>query len=340
MEKVRIGLVGCGRHASKDLHPKLCHIKDLYLVATCDLDENLAKEKAKIFGASAYYTDVKKMLSNEKLDATIIVGPPQMHEDVGIECLEQGLHIFVEKPSSLTVEGAKKLAETADRVDKFGQVGHMMRHSLSIELAKRIISSNNFGKPISIESKYFTSGPREARHFWGIDELEWTYMLVQGLHPIDLMHFFMGDIVELSAKLCKVENGRVAIAVNLEFDQGAVGFLNLSSAFPGWETRIEITGEAGAFVSVENLSKLRYSENTSWAEDFAYKEPTLCKTWEVAPYDQGERIGYQGELSHFIKSIQSNTRPYPDLWDAYKAIVVGKAILESAQENNLVQVNY
>lgn len=340
MSKVRIGLVGCGRHASKDLYPKLCHIQDLTLVATCDLNEELAKEKAKIFGADSYYADVNKMILNERLDAAIIVGPPQVHEDVGIECLEHGLHIFVEKPSSLTVEGAKKLAETANRVGKFGQVGHMMRHSPPIELTKRIISSINFGKPIFIESKYFTSGPREPRGFWGLEDLEWTYMLVQGLHPIDLIHFFMGDIEELSAKILKAENGRIAIVVNLQFEQGAIGSLNLSSAFPGWETRLEIVGDAGLFVSVENLSRLRYSENTSWAEDFAYKEPTLCKTWEVAPYDQGERIGYQAELSYFIQSIQSNTRPYPDLWDAYKAVVVGKAILESANRNGLVQIKY
>jgi predicted dehydrogenase len=304
------------------------------------LKENLAKENARVFGASSYYADVNCMLENEQLDAAIIVGPPQMHEDVGTECLEHGLHIFVEKPSSISVEGAKKLAETANRIRKFGQVGHMMRHSPPIDLAKRIISSKRFGKPIFIESKYFTSGPREPRTFWGLEDLEWTYMLVQGLHPIDLTHLFMGDIQELSARIYKADNGRIAIIANLQFVEGGIGLLNLSSAFPGWETRLEIVGDAGLFVSVENMSRLRYSENKSWAENFAYGEPNLCKTWEVAPYDQGERVGYQGELSHFIKSVQSNTRPHPDLWDAYKSLMVAKCILKSARINTPIQLIY
>jgi phthalate 4,5-cis-dihydrodiol dehydrogenase len=340
MGKVRVGFVGCGKHATNDLYPNLCRIPNMEFIATCDLKEDLARRNATIFGAKRYYNEISKMLENEQLDAVIIVGPPQMHEEVGIECLNRGHHIFVEKPSSITIEGSKKLAEAADRANKFGQIGHMMRHSPPLELAKRITSSEGFGKPIYLESKYFTSGPREPRRFWGLQDLEWTYMFVQGLHPIDLAHFFMGDMKNVIAKIASGKDGRLAFAVSVEFTNGGVGSLNFTSSFPGWETRIEVSGDSGALVEVTNMSRLRYSEAKCWSKDLNFKEPILSKTWDVSPYDQGERIGYRGELTHFIECVASNSIPKPNLWDGYRAMVICKAILESSEEGRVIPIRY
>lgn len=340
MDTVKVGFVGCGRHASNDLYPQICRIPALELVATCDLVEDLAKKNAKVFGAGSYYVNLETMLANEELDAVMIVGPPQMHVDLGIECLKRGLHIFVEKPVALTVEDSRKLVDAAELAGKFGMVGHMMRHSPPIALAKRIMDCEQFGKPMFIESKYYTSGPREPRKFWGLDDLRWTYMLVQGLHPIDLAHYFLGDMKNVSAKLAEGKDGRLAFAIAAEFTNGGVGHLNLSSCFPGWETRLEITGDAGAFLSLENMSKLRYSEAQPWSGDFSYREPSLSKIWEVSPYDQGERIGYRDELGHFVQCIISNTRPMPDLRDAYRAMVVARSALQSVESADTVSINY
>ena len=340
MNKARIGFIGCGRHATNDLYPNLCRLPNMEFVATCDLKEDLAKKNARLFGAGHYYTDVTKMLKNEQLDGAIIVGPPQMHEEVGIECLNRGLHIFVEKPSSITVEGAKKLAEAADRAGKFGQIGHMMRHSPPLQLAKRIVSSEGFGEAIYFETKYFTSGPREPRTFWGLEDLEWTYLLVQGLHPVDMAHFYMGDIKNVYARLAKGGDSRLAFTVGAEFANGAVGCLNFTSAFPGWETRLEVAGEQGAMIQVENMARLRYSESDSWSKDIGFSEPVLSKTWDLCPYDQGERIGYRAELIHFVDCVASNSAPTPDLWDGYKAMVVCESILESVKDGKVISITY
>jgi len=340
MDKVKIGFIGCGRHATKDLYPQICHVTSMELVATCDLKEDLAKKNAGLFGAKSWYTHFERMLDNEDLDAVIIVGPPNMHMDVGLECLKRGFHIFVEKPSALTVKDAKNLAESAESSRKFGQVGHMMRHSPPLKLAKQIISSDEFGKPNYIESKYYTSGPREPRDFWGLRDLKWTYMLVQGLHPIDLAHFFMGAMKNITGRVAEGKEGRLAFAITVEFMNGAVGFLNLNSSFSGWETRLEIGGSEGRFISVENMSGLRYVEPNPWTERFSFREPILSKKWEISPYDQGERIGYRDELSHFIGCIISKSKPSPDLWDEYNAMVVAQAILKSIEDGITVSISY
>jgi hypothetical protein len=75
------------------------------------------------------------MLDEEAPDAAMVVGPPQMHEEVGIAVLAHGCHLFVEKPSSPTIEGAGRLMDAAARARKVGQVGHMMRHADPIRIA-------------------------------------------------------------------------------------------------------------------------------------------------------------------------------------------------------------
>ena len=86
--KAKIGFVGCGGFSTGNLYPVIHTIPEFDLVAVCDLKEDLAKKNARNFGARRWYTDLDKMLSEEKLDGVIIVGLPKMHYEVGKYCLD------------------------------------------------------------------------------------------------------------------------------------------------------------------------------------------------------------------------------------------------------------
>src|SRR5690349_5534871 len=115
MNAIRLAVIGAGGQCTGALMPAIPAYTEFDLVAICDLQEALAQRNARNFGARAYYSDAAKMLREEAPDAVIVVGPPQMHEDVGVQVLEAGCHLFVEKPSSPTVAGAKRLWEAAQK---------------------------------------------------------------------------------------------------------------------------------------------------------------------------------------------------------------------------------
>jgi predicted dehydrogenase len=138
VKKARIAFVGCGGHATHSLFPAVHRIPEMELVAVCDLREELAQRNARWFGAQHWYTDVATMLAKEELDGVVIVGPPQMHYEVGKQCLDAGLPIFVEKPSALSYALARDLAEHADRKGLWGAVAYMKRFAVGYELAKQI----------------------------------------------------------------------------------------------------------------------------------------------------------------------------------------------------------
>ena len=73
------------------------------LVAICDLDEEIAREKARSYGIKAYF-DVGELLAAENLDWVHVCTPPQTHLAVATQVLEAGIPALVEKPVTETIE--------------------------------------------------------------------------------------------------------------------------------------------------------------------------------------------------------------------------------------------
>ncbi len=93
----RIGIVGAGNIASLNvagyLEDPRCQV-----VAVCDPVEGRAAAAAKIWGASASYTDLDTMLSDPGIDAVEILTPTNLHYDHVLKALAAGKHVSCQKP--------------------------------------------------------------------------------------------------------------------------------------------------------------------------------------------------------------------------------------------------
>jgi predicted dehydrogenase len=321
--------------------PGIPYIEQIDLVAVCDLKPELAERNARNFGGRSSYSDVAQMLEQEKPDACMVVGPPEVHENIGLQVLEAGCHLFIEKPAAPTVAGAKRLVDTARRVGKVGQVGHMMRHAGPVRIAHEIAHSEEFGQILSVESKYTTwpTGAIPAGQGWGSPDEDWTYMLVQGGHPIDLMRHFLGPITRVSAFRKHGEGNTKVYQVSLESTDGRVGFLNLQDSFNGWYTGLEIVGDKQGIVRVDDLGRVTYrkgekrttAESGTWGNTAYNWEPHhTLHAWQ--------RTGYGNQLRFFAECILEGRDPYPSLWDGWRNLVVGQAILDSCATRQTVDV--
>lgn len=339
--KVRLAVVGAGRQCTTSLMPGIPSIPELDLAAVCDLKRELAERNARDFGAKAVYTDYYKMLREEKPDAVLVVGPPQIHEDIGLQVLESGCHLFIEKPTAPTVEGAKRLCDAARNYKKIGQVGHMMRHADPIRIAWDLSHAPEFGNILSVESKYVTwptvvATPNAG---WGDADEHWMYMLAQGGHCIDLLRHFLGRIVRVAGFMMHGIGHAKCYQVSVEAADGKVGFLNLQDSFDGWYTGLEVVGENQGIVHVDDLGRVTYrrgekrteSEKSSWGNTAYSWEPhhTLAH-WK--------RTGYGNQLQHFAQCIQKNKQPCPSLEDGWRNLLVARAIIEAVTTKRVVEV--
>jgi predicted dehydrogenase len=341
MSRVRLAVIGAGTQCTASLMPGIPYIPELDLVAVCDLKQELAEQNARRFGARAVYTDFPQMLQQEAPDAVMVVGPPRMHEEIGLAVLAAGCHLFIEKPAAPTVEGAKRLVDAARRAGKIGQVGHMMRHADPVRVAWDLCHSEQFGEMLSVESRYTTwpTGATRSVSGWGEADEDWTYMLVQGGHPIDLIRHFLGSIVRLAAFRRHGRGSTKVYQVTVEGQNGRVGFLNLQDSYNGWTTGLEIVGDGQGIVSVDDLGRVTFrgGEKRVPAEDEA--PGNTAYTWEphhTLPH--WRRSGYGNQLQHFARCILDGRQPHPSLWDGWRNLLVARCILESCETRQTVEV--
>ncbi len=341
-EKVSIGFVGCGDHATRALFPVIPTIPEIELTAVCDLKEELAKRNARNFGAKRWYTDVDKMLSEEELDGVIICGPPQMHCEIGRKCLDKGLPIFVEKPSAISSKEAVKLAEYARKKGLWGSVAYMKRYSVCYKMAKEIVKREEFGK-INIVEARFSNGPYPK--IWGIEENARAFLIGQVIHIFNLIRFFAQEVKEVYAKLRQVTSDKFGYAITLEFKNGAIGVLNLNALEkPDWcaSEKFIITGE-DAWLEIENMVHLRYHPKDAPVKGFEvggrYQTIQWQPDWTELMSTKSEgAFGYRGEIENFALSLLGKEKPRADLFDGAKDLQIAEAVWKSAQEAKVVKV--
>jgi virulence factor len=133
MDPVRIGVIGVGRMGQSHcrVYSNLRHAK---FVGLCDVNADLGKDVARRHEVS-FFRDVDSLLEN--VDAVSVCTPTPEHFAVVKRCIDQGIHVMVEKPFTETLEQAKELKEAAAKSKVVIQVGHIEKYNPAfIELRK------------------------------------------------------------------------------------------------------------------------------------------------------------------------------------------------------------
>lgn len=134
-DTINVALLGAGAEGQILMNDilKLGKISGIRFKAVCDIWKSYNRRRAsgilKAYGhQNNTYTDYREMLDKEKdLDAVIIATPDFWHEEHTVACLEAGLHVYCEKEMSNTIEGARRMLETARKTGKLLQIGHQRR---------------------------------------------------------------------------------------------------------------------------------------------------------------------------------------------------------------------
>ena len=128
MDKVRIGIIGCGGIANGKHMPALKKLSDVEMVAFCDIVEERAQKAAEKFGVpgAKVFTDYRDLLKLD-LDVVHVLTPNRQHSFITVDALEAGKHVMCEKPMAINSEEAKKMVDAAKRTGKKLTIGYQNR---------------------------------------------------------------------------------------------------------------------------------------------------------------------------------------------------------------------
>jgi predicted dehydrogenase len=146
MEKLRIGIIGCGGIANGKHMPALSRLKDVEMVAFCDIVEERAKKAALQYGTpgATVFTDYEEMLKLD-LDVVHVLTPNKSHSPITVAALEAGKHVMCEKPMAINTQEAQKMVDAAKRTGKKLTIGYQNRFRPDSMYLKKCIEAGDLG---------------------------------------------------------------------------------------------------------------------------------------------------------------------------------------------------
>ncbi|MDC0378389.1 Gfo/Idh/MocA family oxidoreductase [Flavobacteriaceae bacterium] len=157
--KINIGQIGCGRIARSHDMPGVMQYDNARLIAVCDVDINRMKDAKKLVedyynnktGSNnavdvKMYEDYKELLLNKDIDAVVISTPDHWHAQPAIEAALAGKDIYLQKPTSLTVEEGRVLSDVIQKKATILQVGTQQRSMPQFRIAAELVRNGRIGK--------------------------------------------------------------------------------------------------------------------------------------------------------------------------------------------------
>jgi predicted dehydrogenase len=140
MERIKIGIIGCGAIAQVHHLPNLAELPELFEVtAVCDISPRTAAYVAQRYHVPRFYTDYRELLATDIDVALLCQSDPKT--EVAVATLEAGKHLFIEKPMCFSLAEAERIIAARQRSGKVGQVGYMKVFDPAYEYARREVEA-------------------------------------------------------------------------------------------------------------------------------------------------------------------------------------------------------
>lgn len=343
---MKYALIGCGRIAVN--HMKAAINNELEIVALCDvipkkIEDLLKKYELENNKEIKRYTDYKEMIINEKPELVSIATESGLHAEIALFCIDNNVHVIIEKPMAMSIEDANKIIELAEKKNVKVSACHQNRFNVAIQKLRKAIEAGRFGR--------LSHGSIHVRWNRNIDYYKqapwrgtWTEdggaLMNQCIHGIDLLRWMMGDEIEEIYGATRqqfhdyLEAEDVGMAI-IKFKNGAIGTIEgTTNVYPkNLEETLYIFGENGT-VKIGGTST-----NNIDVWDFAIEteEDMENKGFE----EETSNVYGNGHTSLFadvIDAIKMNRKPYVDSVAGRNALEVVLSIYKSQKTSMPVKM--
>lgn len=147
MEKISVGIIGCGGIANGKHMPAISELGNVEMVAFCDIIRERAEKAAKEYGTpdAKVYTDYRELLKDESINNVRILTPNRWHCQMSVDALLAGKHVMCEKPMALNYDEALKMIDAQKKSGKLLTIGYQHKFDPDVIYVKKEAEKNRFG---------------------------------------------------------------------------------------------------------------------------------------------------------------------------------------------------
>jgi predicted dehydrogenase len=326
MEKLPIGVIGVG-HLGK-LHTKMFkQIENCELTGVFDTNPEQAKAVSQEFGVPAF-NSIEELLS--KVKAVSIAAVTSAHHEIAKKCLQNNVHVFVEKPITTTIEQAEELVEIAKNNNLKLQVGHIERFNPGLISLESYISEPRFIQTDRL-SQFNPRGTDVA------------VVLDLMIHDIDIiLSLIKSNIKQIDANGVAVVSDHIDIAnARIQFENGAVANVTASRISQKKMRKMRIF-QKDHYISLDFVTGVSEVYRLQPVEQSAL--PNAISFGEIGVGDKKKRLVYEQpefkeinalnyELQLFVDSVLYNKKIVVSGEDGLKALKVAEIIINKIEES-------
>ncbi len=306
---IRIGVIGYGYWGPNIV--RNFHAQDnSEVVLVADKNTKCESRLKKMFPGVAFTTDENEVLDSPQIDVVAVVTPVWTHYELTKRALENGKHVFVEKPFTYSVAQADELIELAERKNLKIMVDHTFLFTGAVKKIKQLVDSKELGDLYYYDSLRVNLGlfQHDVNVIWDLAP-----------HDLSIMDYVIADKPEaVVATGEKHLNGVEDVAfITVYYPKRIIAHVNVNWLSPVKVRTTLIGGEKKMLVwnDLEADEKLRiYDKGVSMSTNPSNLHQLLVSyrsgdMW--AP--QVEQIeALRVETSYFLKCIEENLKPFND----------------------------
>ncbi len=248
-DAMKVAVIGGGKIARQHL-PVLKDLPEADVVALADSNAQALRECAERFDIAGRWDCHGELLEKERPDAVFVLVSMLAAADVAADFIRAGVPTFLEKPPGLYTWQTRELAELARQHGTPAMVGVNRRFYSSHIRGREILLEVGPVHSVTVEAHEDVERVRTRSKF--PPEVVRRWSAANGIHALDLLRFFGGDVASIEAVQRTVEGpGPDCCTAVIDFEQGAVGRALMDWFAPGghrFEVRTvgaTLTGDTG-----------------------------------------------------------------------------------------------
>ena len=337
--KIRIAVVGCGRISKNHFASIEKHKDNIELVSICDVQQSVLSEHESAYKVKGYL-ELSDMLENEELDLVAICTPSGIHADQTELCAKHKINVMTEKPMATRWSDGVRMVRACDSGGVQLFVVKQNRRNSTLQLLKRAVNENRFGKIHMVHMNVFWTRPQEYydKAPWrGTWEFDGGAFMNQASHYVDLLDWLIGPIDKVQAMMStsldiEVEDTGV---LNVKWRNGALGSMSVTMlTYPkNLEGSITILGEKGTVrvggVAVNDIQHWEFEDSKDYD-----KEVKKANYQTTSVYGFGHPLYY----NNIIEVLRGKAEPETDGREGLKSLEVLIAAYLSARDGKTISL--
>ena len=345
MKKLGLGVLGLGE--GRSIISAALRSADWDVIAVCDLNEELGRQRCAEFGLTAFTRSYADLLRNPAVDVIGIYTPDHLHAEHVIAALQAGKHVVCTKPFLDQLSRAKEVMAAVQASGRRVMVGQSTRFFAPFTRQRQHFESGAFGEIVTLEAYY------NADHRWFLakgwaktDAFKWLY---GGLsHPVDLLRWYLPDIVEVMGYATLSRNGRALGLVHPDTFQFVFkSARGIAARVSGTYSSPVVPCQRDSNMSCIVRADLGASQADYYDLRYAWKigSNSCVETFEDQD-DHYFRFGghshhageYQNYIEYFARCLRDNVVPKPDVTEGIVTVALMQAMDEAANTGRAVKL--